>query len=80
MAAWEQATRDQIRIVSKAKDDASCAAILDSSRAGGSIDHVDLTHSTCPIPVAALCATVGRGTEMIRWQGGNGWKASKGRR
>jgi hypothetical protein len=76
MAAWEQATKDQMRIVSKAKDDASCAAILDSSRAGGSIGHVDLTHSACPIPVepdmGTLCAPVGPGTEMIRWQGGNG--------
>ena len=50
MAAWEQATRprDRMRIVSKAKDDANrefTSVSERTSRSGGAIGHVDLTHS-----------------------------------
>ena len=42
------------RSVSKAKDDANrefTSVSERTSRSGGAIGHVDLTHSACPIPV-----------------------------
>jgi hypothetical protein len=58
-----------------------------TSRSGGAIGHVDLTHSACPIPVEpdtgwAICAPVGPATLLISWQGMRRQRAlqpSKGR-